>query len=99
MSEHGGKRERAGRKSTGVNESKVVRVDSLLVHLVNEIKASFKETGLIPVVTTIQDNEALIEQNDALHSDNVMLRKLVKTKQSELDSLKALNRRGVESVK
>jgi len=52
---HGGKRANAGRKATGITETKVVRVDAALAPLVNEIKTLFKESGIIPNVTTIQD--------------------------------------------
>jgi len=52
---HGGKRANAGRKATGVTETKVIRVDATLAPLVNEIKTLFKESGIIPDVTTNQD--------------------------------------------
>jgi len=60
---HGGKRANAGRKATGITETKVVRVDSTLVPLVNEIKILFKESGIVPDVTTNQDG--LKESYDA----------------------------------
>jgi len=53
---HGGKRKNAGRKATGVTETKVVRVDALLVSSVNEMKDTFKETGIVPCVTFNQDD-------------------------------------------
>jgi len=52
---HGGKRANAGRKATGITETKVVRVDATLAPLINEIKTLFKESGIIPNVTTIKD--------------------------------------------
>jgi len=60
---HGGKRENAGRKATGITKTKVIRVDALLVPVVNEIKTLFKESGIIPDVTTNQDG--LKESYDA----------------------------------
>ena len=54
--EHGGKRVGAGRKATGVNETKVIRVDTQLVTIVEELKRQFKETGN---VTFNQDGNLL----------------------------------------
>jgi len=53
---HGGKRDNAGRKATGITETKVVRVDAALIPSVNEMKDTFKETGIVPCVTFNQDD-------------------------------------------
>ena len=58
----GGKRANAGRKATGVTETKVVRVDATLAPLINEIKTLFKESGIVPNVTTIQDDLITAEE-------------------------------------
>jgi len=60
---HGGKRANAGRKATGITETKVIRVDATLAPLINEIKTLFKENGIVPDVTTNQDG--LKESYDA----------------------------------
>jgi len=85
---HGGKRTGAGRKSTGVTETKVVRVDALLVPVVNEMKDIFKETGIVPCVTFNQDDlkesyEARLELFQEQH------RKVITKLLANTDKLKA----------
>ena len=133
MSNHGGKREGAGRPSTGVNDTVVIRVDSDLKPLVDEIKAAFKKSGIVLSVTSNQDsvtsNQALqakydallakyakevasltikaegrddntlLAENDDLKKQAIALKATVDLKQAEIDSLKGLKVKAVESVK
>jgi len=66
---HGGKRDNAGRKATGVADTKVIRVDALLIPVVNEIKTLFKESGLVPSVTTIQEGDRNLQQTTFIPND------------------------------
>ena len=80
MNTWGGKRSNAGRPSSGVNKTIVVRIDAELGQIVQGIKDRFKETGSIDNlfnVTTNQDepNNAidLIQENKRLAKDNAQL--------------------------
>ena len=61
MSAWGGKRDKAGRPSTGVNKTVVVRIDKALLPAVNQIKARYKETGSLHGLINVTTNQGLLD--------------------------------------
>jgi len=89
---HGGKRKNAGRPATGVADTKVVRVDADLVPAVNEIKTLFKESGLVPNVTTIQDGDVTLNQDTELLDEVALLKLRLATAQANIARLEHENK-------
>jgi len=63
--QHGGKRSGAGRKPTGITETKVIRVVTDLVPVVEALRQEYKKTGIIPNVNNVtvnQDDNVTVNQ-------------------------------------
>lgn len=92
-SNRGGKRAGAGRPVTGVNDTKVVRIDAALVPVVNAIKEHYSNNGTLDYIDTFRNivtgnqiattypqerAEANLELMEGLHSRTLVKQKKLK---------------------